>query len=44
MANGAIVVALPDTGADRTACGMDVLNTIGMDQDNLRAADGHTYE
>ena len=50
IANGASVQAIPDTGADCTACGEDILGLIGVHPDNLRApslslkaADGHQY-
>ena len=36
ISNGATVSATPDTGAERTACGIDVLRQMGVDTANLR--------
>ena len=48
IANGTTVPAIPDSGAERTACGIDTLGKLGIDCDNLRlpstqlrAADNH---
>ena len=48
VANGAQVKATPDSGAERTACGLKTLQQLGIDPDNLRdpsitlkAADDH---
>ena len=47
MANGRSIEAVPDTGADRTVCGLDMLEILNIDVTNfcdsttdLRAADG----
>ena len=49
VANGGEVIATPDTGADRSACGASTIEQLGIDPCNLRtptielkAADDHT--
>ena len=51
IANGAEILATPDTGADRSACGMDTIEALGIDSANLRdpsielkAADDHIIQ
>ena len=48
VANGAEILATPDTNDDRSACGMDTIEALGIDSANLRdpsielkAADDH---
>ena len=48
IANGATINATPDSGAERSACGVEILHQLGIDTANLRdpshvlrAADNH---